>query len=208
MLSGQLVCIFRSLPRLVKAVTQDLTPAATLPSRGRDGVARLFQSPLQLSDAVRRLALAANDHSYGLYDPKEIEDTENILRIMNNLLSFSQPKRAGIDQSRSPENNQTQNNYSLLPKRLTIVYIKDRSHVVGAQRALAAEYSLRSTDLVSLCKTNARIARRHSRFDHERIFETLAAALRCTGLSTSTLRLSAKNGQRAMVYVKVLLEQL
>lgn len=194
----------------MKAVTQDLSATRSLPSRRRDSVPRLFQSPLQLSDAVRRLAMAANDRSFGLYDSRDIEDTENILRIMNNLLSFSQPKRVGAEQSRSPENGQSQNNYSLLPKRLTIVYIKDRSFIVGAQRTLAVGYSLRCHDLIAMCKTNARVAHRHSRFDHERIFDSLAASLRCIGLGIPRRSsiLSEKNIQNPSMYVRVLLEQL
>lgn len=168
--AGQLVCIFRSLPRLVKD-PQDLSTTPTLPP-GADGVPRLFQSPLQLSDAVRRLASAASDHSYSFYDARETEDTENILRIMNNLLSFSRPKRGS---SGAPDNPQK---HSLLPKQSTVVYIKDKSPVVGTRRNIAVFYSLKGNDLRAMCVTNARIAHHHLRLDHERLFKSLATLLK------------------------------
>ena len=178
---GQLVCILRSLPRLVKAVPQNLSATPAIPSRESDGVPRLFRSPLQLSDAVRRLAVAADDHSYDFLDSRDPEDMENILRIMNNLLSFSQTRHNPSDATRSSDN--TQNNYSLLPKRMTVVFIKDRSHVVGAHRSLAADYIFDTKDPVEFCTSNAEIAHRHSRFDHERVLDSLAAILRVLDLS-------------------------
>ncbi|KAL5521189.1 hypothetical protein ACEPAG_9112 [Sanghuangporus baumii] len=174
--NGQLVCIFRSLPRLVKTVPQDLSATPALPSRESDGVPRLFRSPLQLSDAVRRLAIAANDHSYDFLDSRDPEDMESILRIMNNLLSFSQPKQNPSEPTRQAEN--TQNNYSLLPKRLTIVFVKDRSSVVGAHRNLAIDYSFNVDDPIPYCTWNATMARRHYRHDHERVLLSLATILR------------------------------
>ena len=75
--AGQLVCIFRSLPRLVKAIPQDLSATPSMPLRGADGVPRLFQSPLQLSDAVRRLAFAAlNQHSF----PRDYGESSSTLK--------------------------------------------------------------------------------------------------------------------------------
>ncbi|KAI5119541.1 hypothetical protein M0805_008527 [Coniferiporia weirii] len=194
--NGQLVCIFRSLPRLVKAVPQDLSAAPAITSRETDGVPRLFRSPLQLADAVRRLAVAANDHSYDFLDSRDPEDMENVLRIMNNLLSFSHPRPYSAGPSQPTGNDQ--NNYSLLPKRMTIVFIKDRSFVVGAHRKLAAQYSLQSKDPLQLCKKNAEIARRHSRFDHERLFHDLAAMLRGPSIRSRKLRnISALNTKEA-----------
>lgn len=169
------MCIFRSLPRLVKAVPQDLSATPAIPSRETDGVPRLFRSPLQLSDAVRKLAAAADDHSYDFLDSRDPEDMESILRIMNNLLSFSQPKQHPSESTRTMDN--AQNNYSLLPKRMTVVYIKDRSPVVGAHRSLAEEYSFESETPIEFCRSNATIARRHFRYDHERVFNSLTTIL-------------------------------
>lgn len=176
--SGQLVCIFRSLPRLVKTVPQDLSATPALPSRESDGVPRLFRSPLQLSDAVRRLAVAANDHSYDFLDSRDPEDMESILRIMNNFFSFSQPRQDNSEPTH-PEN--VQSNYSLLPK-LTIVFVKDKSSVVGAHRSLAADYLFNIDDPVVYCMSNADIARQHYRLDHERVLLSLAAIFK--GLDT------------------------
>ncbi|KAL5504871.1 hypothetical protein ACEPAH_7534 [Sanghuangporus vaninii] len=206
--NGQLVCIFRSLPRLVKAVPQDLSATPALPSRESDGVPRLFRSPLQLSDAVRRLAIAAHDHSYDFLDSRDPEDMESILRIMNNLLSFSQPKQNPSEPARQPEN--TQNNYSLLPKRLTIVFIKDRSSVVGAHRSLAVDYNFNVDDPIAYCISNANIARRHYRHDHERVLLSLATILRGVdvlgeGTQSSTTSDSKHPGLR---YTSLLIEML
>ncbi|EJD08524.1 uncharacterized protein FOMMEDRAFT_101954, partial [Fomitiporia mediterranea MF3/22] len=174
--NGQLVCIFRSVMRIIKAVPQDLVPTATIPSREPDGVSRLFRSPLQLSDAVRRLAVAANDHSYDFLDSRDPEDMENILRIMNNVLSFSQPRPNTQESAKTSDTSQ--NNYSLLPKRLTIVYVKDKSPVVGAHRSLAEDYVFEADSPIELCQLNAGIAHRHCRYDHERVFNALAASIK------------------------------
>ncbi len=186
---GQLVCVFRSLPRLVKAVQQEsISVSPSIPTRGRETIPRLFQSPLQLSDAVRRLAIAANDRSFGFPGLKDPEDTENILRIMNNLLSFTQPRHhSSTDHhrgGRSAENVQS-NNYSLLPKRMTIVYVKDKADVVGAHRAISEEYVVMDSSPSELAARNAEIARKHYRSDHERIFRCLSALLRTSRKESS-----------------------
>lgn len=176
MILGQLVCIFWPLPRLVKAIPQDMTVAPPIPSRESDGMPRLFRSPLQLSDAVRRLAVAANDHSYDFLDSRDPDDKENILRIMNNLLSFSQPKSLVPDSARSTTDI-APNNYSLHPKRTTIVYIKDQSFIVGAHRNLAVDYFMQLDDPLRFCRLNSEIARKHFRDDHARLFNSLVSLL-------------------------------
>lgn len=165
----------------MKAIQQEsISVSPSIPTRNRETIPRLFQSPLQLSDAVRRLAIAANDRSFGFPGLKDPEDTENILRIMNNLLSFTQPRHHLSNDhhrgGRSAENVQS-NNYSLLPKRMTIVYVKDKADIVGAHRAIAEEYVVMDASPSELAAINAETARRHSRSDHERIFRCLAALL-------------------------------
>lgn len=179
---GQLVCIFRSLPRVVKAAPQDLSATPAISARESDGVPRLFRSPLQLADAVRRLAAAANDHSYDFLDSREPEDMENVLRVMNNLLAFSHPKAPQVEQVRTKDT--TQNHFSVLPKRTTVVHITDRTFVVGAHRTLAEKYVLNAGGLSDVLASNASVARQHFRTDHERVFVSLASILKMTGSST------------------------
>lgn len=145
-----------------------------MPSYEKDGVPRLFRSPLQLSDAVRRLAIAANDHTYDFLSPGSQEDNENILRIMNNLLSFSQPQSTQVppQSARGPETENTENSYSLHPK-IAVVSIKDLSPIVGAHKSLAIDYETHLGDPLHFCKMNSEIARKHSRNDHARMFNTL-----------------------------------
>lgn len=181
---GQLVCVLRSVPRLIRSTQQEATSVSpSVPSRGRDPVPRLFQPPLQLSDAVHRLAIAAKDKAHGFLEHKDTEDTENILRIMNNLLSFSHSNHAGGEthqhSTRSAENVQGNNNYSLVPKRMTVVHVIDKASVVVAHRQIAERYLLAGLAPEDLCKKNAEVARAHSRFDHERVFRSLAALI-CT----------------------------
>lgn len=194
---GQLVCIFRSLPRVVKDVPQDLSVTPAIPSRESDGVPRLFRSPLiQLADAVRRLAGAANDHSYDYLDPQDSEDTENVLRLMNNLLAFSHSKAPSAELARPKDN--AQNNFSVL-KRTTIVHIADMTFVVGAHKSLAEEYTLTGSDPTKICAKNAQIARLHFRTDHERVFSSLAAVLK--KIDESTMQGMSASGLKSREWV-------
>ena len=205
LLSGQLVCIFRSLPRLVKTPPRDMSVAPSMGSRDADpAIPGHLQAPIQLSEAVRRLAVAANDRAFGFgfFDAREPDDAENILRIMNNLLSFSHPKpsrsvTSGTTHGSDQHHHQQQSTqsaagkYSLLPKQLTTVYIKDRSYIVGAHRSVAADYVLFPFDPLSLCLENARIAHGHARLDHERVFRMLAAIMK-QGVLSGDISSSAK----------------
>jgi hypothetical protein len=131
----------------------------------------LFQSPALLSDAVRRLGLTAIDRSLNPFDPKKADDGENILRIMTNLLTFSQQKSRRDSESVKPLNG-IPSNYSLLPCRYT-VFVSRTTDLAGADKKVALEYVFESSNLSTVCEKNAAIAREHGRYDHERIFHTL-----------------------------------
>jgi hypothetical protein len=95
-LSGQLVCIFRSLPRLAKMPPRDMSVGPSIVSREADPpIPSHLQAPIQLSEAVRRLAVAAYDRAFGFgfFDAHEPDDAGNISRIMNNLFSLSHPRQ-------------------------------------------------------------------------------------------------------------------
>ncbi|KAI0952525.1 hypothetical protein AcV7_008300 [Taiwanofungus camphoratus] len=168
--NGELVCFFRAPPRIVRNPLRDISVSPSIASRGTDSAPRLFQSPALLSDAVRQLGYAAHDREVESVE-RTTEDANNILRIMTNLLTFSQqkPKRTS-EHSRPYESIPA--SYSLRPTRSTVL-IRDLSTLVGADIIAAREYVLDAHDPAEMCRRNADTARLRGRMDHERIFKLL-----------------------------------
>ncbi|EKM55335.1 uncharacterized protein PHACADRAFT_255888 [Phanerochaete carnosa HHB-10118-sp] len=187
--NGELVCFFRAPPRIVKNIGREIS---TSPSPAPQGEAtpRLFWSPVLLSDAMRRLALAANDREVESVDMKRAENAHSILRIMSNLFTFSgQPsqKVRRVSEYSKPSED-TPNNYSLLPNRRSTVYIKDVSILCGIDVVVARDYVFPFPDAVSACKTNIETARFYGRLDHERlfgIFQVLAGDIQKPGVGAA-----------------------
>ena len=143
---------------------------------------------------------------------------------MNNLLSSSQPNQnnstadsasvsgaAGAKSAGGGGGGGTTKNYSLLPKRMTIVYIKDQAPVIRAHRGLAVDYTFKMDDLNEFCEANASVAHKHSRFDHERTFLILAALVK--GLETLSKRNHVFAGpvmskQSGLAHTKLVLDTL
>ncbi|KAH8096852.1 hypothetical protein BXZ70DRAFT_944805 [Cristinia sonorae] len=171
-MNGQLVCFFRAPPRIVRNVMRDLSASPSIGSRGPDAPPRLFRSPGLLTDAVRRLSLAANDRDVDYPDTKKTEDANSILRIMSNLYSFSHQKVRKFSENSRPSED-VPNNYSLLPTRRSTVFIKDASSVLGLDIESAAEYVFPATHPHDWCARNAEIARHTGRIYHQRIFTML-----------------------------------
>lgn len=170
-LPGDLICFFRAPPRIVWNPLRDISVSSTA-SRSREPVSRLFQSPALLSDAVRRLGLAATDRSVLAVDWKKVDDgPDNILRIMTNLLTFSQQKYRR--ESESKPLGEIPASYSLIPPRRNTVYIMRGVDVARADKKVAREYVFESETLSTLCGENARIANANRRYDHARIFMML-----------------------------------
>ncbi|TBU54508.1 hypothetical protein BD310DRAFT_935749 [Dichomitus squalens] len=181
--NGQLVCFFRAPPRIVRNPLREISVSPSVASRPQNGASRLFQSPALLSDAVKRLSSAAMDRESQSAERKRSNDTSsshNVLRIMDNLFTFSyahphahmmpisQPRRVS-DQSRPMEDD-----YALLPTRRSSVYIKRTEGILGIPDTEAgAQYALSGRDFAEVCKTNAAVARILGRSDHERIFGML-----------------------------------
>ena len=143
----------------------------------------MFQSPSLISDAVRRLALSATDRHPKPYDlrKRESRDENNILRIMTNLLTFSQQRGVQRDSDAKPVPvGDILKSYALLagPRRST-VFLTQTINLAGADRKLAEEYVflMKSGELGKICESNAKVARKRGRFDHERVFETLRPLL-------------------------------
>lgn len=151
---------------------RDLSASPSIGSRGPDTAPRLFRSPALLSDAVRRLSLAASDREVEIADTKKAEDANSILQIMSNLYSFSHQKARKFSENSRPTED-VPGNYSLLPTRRSTVYIKDASPIVGLDIASAKEYVYPTTHPHNWCARNAEIARRSGRVYHQRIFTML-----------------------------------
>jgi len=171
--TGELIRIFRAPPRIVRRPLHTIPVSPTHSSTSTDPVPRLFQSPALLSDAVRRLQLAATDRLLPIIDPKVVDDRENILRIMTNLLTFSQQKLRRDSESLKPLSD-IPSNYSLLPSRSTVL-ISKTTDIAGADRKVAQEYIFDSTNLAAVCEKNAITAMGHGRYDHQRVFRILGS---------------------------------
>jgi hypothetical protein len=170
---GELVCFFRAPPRIVRNPLQDISVSPDRASRSTDAVPRLFQSPALLSDAVRRLGLAATDRLVKSVDSKRAEDGDTILRIMTNLLTFSHHNfRRDAEQSK-PFGGIAQN-YSLLPPHRSTIFINNTTDTAGADKKVATDYLFEADSLSAVCEKNALIARQHGRYDHERVFRILS----------------------------------
>ncbi|KAI0764721.1 hypothetical protein C8Q74DRAFT_1283552 [Fomes fomentarius] len=180
--NGQLVCFFRAPPRIVRNPLREISMSPSVASRAPDSAPRLFQSPALLSDAVKLLSSAAQDREPGSVERKRGEDgsnSNNVLRIMDNLFTFSRhphPHPTSFSKPRrvSENSRQVDENYALLSTRRSSVYIKSTEGVLGIPDTEAAvRYVLQGRDFADICKTNASVARLLGRSDHERVFRTL-----------------------------------
>lgn len=143
-----------------------------------------LRSPALVSDAVRRLGLAATDRSVPPIDPKQRETSGNIIRAMTNLLTVPQPKpRRDSDPKHS--NDGIPKNYNLYQThtRRSIVFSTSTNNIAGADKIVAADYvfTAGSGSLADVCEANAVAARDHGRYDHERVFRTLKMLFRERG---------------------------
>jgi WD repeat-containing protein 59 len=168
---GELVCFWRAPGRMGRVFgnpLQGLSP--TKPSRVAEPVARIFQSPALISDAVRRLGMASTDRSLKLLERRP-DDGSGVLRTMTNLLTYSDKKSHADQGSKPPESSVP--SYSLVTLLQSQLYIMGTGDVPLYDRRVAAEYVFDCDLITDTCETNAAIARQHCRFDHERMFKTL-----------------------------------
>lgn len=175
MFTGDLICFFRAPPRIVRNVLRDISSSsAASASHSQESVPRLLQSPALVSDAVRRLGLAAKDKTMAPVDPRRADDgPDNILRIMTNLLTFSQHKFRRDSEPKQKPLDEIPANYSLIPMRRSTVYIMRHVDVARADKSVAAEYLFEGQSLSHVCDENAKIATSQSRYDHARVFRVL-----------------------------------
>lgn len=114
--------------------------------------------------------MASTDRSLKLLERRP-DDGSGVLRIMTNLLTFSERKIHRDQDSKQLEG--TAASYSLVPLRRSMVFIMGTGDVPLYDRQVAAEYVFDCGPIADICEKNANIARHHCRFDHERTFKTL-----------------------------------
>ncbi|KAG2145097.1 hypothetical protein DEU56DRAFT_978948 [Suillus clintonianus] len=179
--NGELVCFFRAPPRIVRNPMNEMSasPATTPASRSSPSAQRLFQSPALLSDAVRRLGMAAIDRDRLDSLPQSSGDNDTTMRIMTNLLTFSHhhhKRRESMATSASslPTANPNYAKVPVLTRRST-VFIEGPTDTTFAQRKVAEAYVFgRDGESVgAICEANAKVAHEHGQWSHERVWMTL-----------------------------------
>ncbi|KDR70095.1 hypothetical protein GALMADRAFT_76692 [Galerina marginata CBS 339.88] len=184
--NGELICFFRAPRRKFRTVPRDFPGTGNKSMEDQPAsVAQLqdqpqaqpqqqktsyFQSPALVSDAVRRLGLAAMDRTVQPIDPRQPERGLNILRAMTNLLTIPQYKMRHDSDPKHPE--EVRIIMRSLHQRSTI-FLKSTRGFTGADQKVAEDYVFMADSLAEVCERNAGAARHHGRFDHERVFKTL-----------------------------------
>ncbi|KAI6032602.1 hypothetical protein F5J12DRAFT_795392 [Pisolithus orientalis] len=172
--NGELVCFFWSPPRearnseVASSTTHSLSPPSSRP---------LFQPPALLSDAIRRLALAAVDQQSEGADFRRSNESDHTLRIMTNLLTFSGQKSRHNSDGHPVNDGPSHYAAPVMPACRSTVYIRLPDDVSFFRRKVAAAYVFGAVTLPGLCATNARIAHEHGQLSHERVFRTLESLL-------------------------------
>ncbi|KAF8168512.1 hypothetical protein B0H34DRAFT_685839 [Crassisporium funariophilum] len=198
--NGELICFFRAPPRIVKNVLRGLTDPSSKgaeephqaqspdqqpepqPPPPPPQKTSYFQSPALVSDAVRRLGLAAMDRIVRPIDPKQPEVGSNLIRAMTNLLTV--PQRRARRDSDSKQADEVAKNYALLSARRSTVFLTSTINIAGADMKVGMHYVFvpgREGSLADVCQRNAVTAKERGRFDHERVFRTLGALFRQEG---------------------------
>ena len=193
---GELISFFRAPPRIVRNVLRGLTDLSSMNDESTEPLqppeeqqlqeqhspasqkASYLRSPALVSDAVRRLGLAATDRTVPAIDPKQPETSSNILRAMTNLLTVLQPKARRDSDKHS--NDGVPKNYAVFPTRRSIVFLTSTNNIAGADKTVAVDYvfTAGSGSLADVCEVNAAAARDHGRYDHERVFRTIKVLFR------------------------------
>ncbi|KAG5653422.1 hypothetical protein H0H81_000533 [Sphagnurus paluster] len=201
--NGELVCFFRAPTRIVRNVLRGLSDSPATPAEDvisappahaePPSAPRMFQSPSLISDAVRRLGQSATDRHLKVPEAsRRLGDRHNILRIMTNLLTLQpKPKSAQVPDDEGRPLPDILKSYALLsaPRRST-VFIENTTNIAGADRKVAKDYVFGEPEgmgqapgnrdgggLKEVCARNAKAARLHGRYDHERVFSLLEALL-------------------------------
>ncbi|KAH8828328.1 vacuolar membrane protein [Flagelloscypha sp. PMI_526] len=183
--NGELVCFFRAPPRIVMPVLRNLSnsPAShsqeeMQPLKAASRTVRA-QAPALLSDAMRLLSLAQPERTLGIKRQVASQNT-TFFGTMTNLFTYSSSPAymVGSDTLAERDNMDSRDtNPSLVPSRRSTVYLTNTISLIGPDRTVAVDYMFSHTSIHILCEMNAEVAQRYGRFDHERIFKTLAPIL-------------------------------
>ncbi|KAJ3564713.1 hypothetical protein NP233_g8108 [Leucocoprinus birnbaumii] len=205
--NGELICFFRAPLRLVRhnvrgtgGKSVESTPQKQPPTRQstapppddedpqkqdqqtETSQTRLISTPALLSDAVRRLTLAAVDRSYAP-DPRS-QKGEEMGRMMTDLLTLSQYRPSadsiagGGGESAQQRSTQSANNQvTVIQLRRSMMYASNVNWLDGPDKKVAAGYVFEADTLAGVCVKNANVARDCRRYDHERVWKTLEALL-------------------------------
>jgi hypothetical protein len=123
----------------------------------------LVQSPALLFDAVRRLEMASVDCPDCPTETRSDHDGGNILRIMTNLLTFSQLTRGPFKLS-----GDMPPNYSLLPSARSTVFVSKSTDITESNKKAASAYVYSSADVATICQTDTNSVRTHGQYEQER----------------------------------------
>lgn len=198
---GELLSFFRAPPRIVRNVLRGLTnpPTTTVNDESTESFfpdeksqeqeqqpspappkTSYLRSPGLVSDAVRRLGLAAADRFVPPIDPLHRESSGIIIRAMTNLLTVPQPKPRRDSDPKHPPNEGIPKSYAVYPTRRSIVFSTSTNNIAGADKKVAVDYvfTVGSGSLAAVCEANAVAAKDHGRYDHERVFRTLKVLFR------------------------------
>jgi WD repeat-containing protein 59 len=126
----------------------------------------LVQSPALLFDAVRRLEMATVDCPDCPTESRSDHEGGNILRIMTNLLTFSQLKSRGPSDL-SKLSGDRPPNYSLLPSTRSTVFVSKSTNITESKQKAASAYVYSSTDVATICQTDANSVRAYGQYDQE-----------------------------------------
>lgn len=181
--NGELVCFFRAPPRIVRNPMNEMSasPVPTPASRSSPSAQRLFQPPSLLSDAVRRLDMAAIDRDRLLDSlPRSSGDNDTTMRIMTNLLTFSHRHHHKRHESMTtpasslPTANPGYAKVPVLTRRSTVL-IEGPTDTAFAQRKVAEAYVFGhdGESVGAICEANAKIAHEHGQWSHERVWRIL-----------------------------------
>lgn len=70
------------------------------------------------------------------------------------------------------QETESRHNFSYTPSRKSSVFILSTRDLAGADKTVAEDYIFTGNSLAEVCEKNADAAKRHGRFDHERVFKT------------------------------------
>lgn len=83
------------------------------------------------------------------------------------------PQQQRRRESDAKQSEEVPKNYALFAARRSTVFLTSTRDFTGADQKVSLEYIFVANSLATVCDTNADVAKRHGRFDHERIFKTL-----------------------------------